>query len=165
MINYNKLYYFYLVSKVGNMSRVAEDLYISQPALSKAIKDLETYFGVELFGTNRRNLVLTPAGEALRKECMRIFADEDGLLMRMRQFQEEKQKTIKFGYMIYREISRMQRIFSGFAKEYSHIQLAPVSYIERSHLTADLMSGKVDVGLKLFTMEDVLPELDFRVMG
>ena len=164
MINYNKLYYFYLVSKVGNMSRVAEDLYISQPALSKAIKDLETYFGVELFGTNRRNLVLTPAGEALRKECMRIFADEDGLLMRMRQFQEEKQKTIKFGYMIYREISRMQRIFSGFAKEYSHIQLAPVSYIERSHLTADLMSGKVDVGLKLFTMEDVLPELDFRVM-
>ena len=53
MINYNKLYYFYLVSKVGNMSRVAEDLYISQPALSKAIKDLETYFGVELFGRMR----------------------------------------------------------------------------------------------------------------
>ena len=44
------------------------------------------------------------------------------------------------------------------------VHLNAKSYIERTTLTADLMAGKIDVGLKLFTLEDVIPELEYRIL-
>ena len=58
----------------------------------------------------------------------------------------------------------MQEVFSRFEKEYPNVHLKAKSYIERTTLTADLMAGKIDVGLKLFTLEDVIPELDYRIL-
>jgi len=164
MINYNKLYYFYIITLRGSMNQAAQQLYISQPALSKAVKDLETFFGVTLFDREKRNLALTPAGETLRRECVRIFSEEEHLMHQMRQFQDDTQKTLRFGYMIYKEIYQMQDVFAGFSKEYKNVHLDTSSYIERTTLTADLVAGKIDVGLKMFTLEDVIPELDFRIL-
>lgn len=164
MVNYNKLYYFYIITLRGSMNQAAQQLYISQPALSKSVKDLEAFFGVSLFDREKRNLMLTPAGETLRRECVRIFSGEEHLLHQMRQFQDDTQKTLRFGYMIYKEIYEMQEVFSGFEKEYPNVHLKAKSYIERTTLTADLMAGKIDVGLKLFTLEDVIPELDYRIL-
>ena len=164
MVNYNKLYYFYIITLRGSMNQAAQQLYISQPALSKSVKDLEAFFGVSLFDREKRNLMLKPAGETLRRECVRIFSGEEHLLHQMRQFQDDTQKTLRFGYMIYKEIYEMQEVFSGFEKEYPNVHLKAKSYIERTTLTADLMAGKIDVGLKLFTLEDVIPELDYRIL-
>ena len=164
MVNYNKLYYFYIITLRGSMNQAAQQLYISQPALSKSVKDLEAFFGVSLFDREKRNLMLTPAGETLRRECVRIFSGEEHLLHQMRQFQDDTQKTLRFGYMIYKEIYEMQEVFSRFEKEYPNVHLKAKSYIERTTLTADLMAGKIDVGLKLFTLEDVIPELDYRIL-
>ena len=164
MVNYNKLYYFYIITLRGSMNQAAQQLYISQPALSKSVKDLEAFFGVSLFDREKRNLMLTPAGETLRRECVRIFSGEEHLLHQMRQFQDDTQKTLRFGYMIYKEIYEMQEVFSGFEKEYPNVHLKAKSYIERTTLTADLMAGKIDVGLKLFTLEDVIPELDYHIL-
>ncbi len=164
MINYNKLYYFYVITLRGSMNQAAQQLDISQPVLSKAVKDLEAFFGVTLFDREKRNLMLTPAGETLRRECVRIFSEEDHLLHQMRQFQDDTQKNLRFGYMVYKEIYRMQEVFEGFAKEHKNVHLDATSYIERTTLTSDLLTGKIDVGLKLFTLEDVIPELDFRIL-
>ena len=164
MVNYNKLYYFYIITLRGSMNQAAQQLYISQPALSKSVKDLEAFFGVSLFDREKRNFMLTPAGETLRRECVRIFSGEEHLLHQMRQFQDDTQKTLRFGYMIYKEIYEMQEVFSRFEKEYPNVHLKAKSYIERTTLTADLMAGKIDVGLKLFTLEDVIPELDYRIL-
>lgn len=163
-MNYNKLYYFYVITQLGSMSRAAEKLYVSQPALSKAVKELEWFFEVELFYHGKRKLMLTPAGKALRKECMRIFADEDSMMQRIRQYKGADQSSLVFGYMIYKEIYRLKNIFSGFQEQNTNISLSAASYIERTDLTNDLLSGKIDVGLKLFTMEDMLPELEFRII-
>jgi Transcriptional regulator len=163
-MNYNKLYYFYIVTQLGSMSRAAEKLFVSQPALSKAVKELEWFFEVELFYHGRRKLMLTPAGKALRKECIRMFADEDGMLQRIRQYRGADQETLNFGYMVYKEIFCLKSVFSGFQEQSERILLNAVSYIERTDLTNDLLSGKIDVGLKLFTMEDLLPELEFCII-
>ena len=98
MVNYNKLYYFYIITLHGSMNQAAQQLCISQPALSKSVKDLEAFFGVSLFDREKRNLMLTPAGETLRRECVRIFSGEEHLLHQMRQFQDDTQKTLRFGY-------------------------------------------------------------------
>lgn len=83
-MNYNKLRYFYEASRTLNLTRAAENLYISQPALSKHIADIEQDVGIPLFVRTNRNLVLTRGGEALAKECEKIFAGEDDLYRRVR---------------------------------------------------------------------------------
>ena len=72
MVNYNKLYYFYIITLRGSMNQAAQQLYISQPALSKSVKDLEAFFGVSLFDREKRNLMLTP-GNIAQGMCADFF--------------------------------------------------------------------------------------------
>ena len=48
-INYNHLYYFWVVAREGSMVRAAEELLVSQPTISCQIKELEEMFGKKLF--------------------------------------------------------------------------------------------------------------------
>lgn len=57
--------YFVAVAQAGNITRAAERLHISQPALSAAIKQLEQQLGVGLLQRSGRGFALTPAGELL----------------------------------------------------------------------------------------------------
>lgn len=92
MVNYNKLYYFYIITLRGSMNQAAQQLYISQPALSKSVKDLEAFFGVSLFDREKRNLMLTPAGETLRRECVRIFSGKSICCIRCGSFRMIRRK-------------------------------------------------------------------------
>ena len=56
---------FFEVAKQGNISKAAESLYISQPAISKTIVRLEDNLNVKLFKRNSRGVSLTEEGEVL----------------------------------------------------------------------------------------------------
>ena len=60
-MNYNKLKYFYIVAKHLNFTKAAEELFISQSAVSRHMKEEE--FGTKLFLRTNRNLILTNAGK------------------------------------------------------------------------------------------------------
>jgi DNA-binding transcriptional LysR family regulator len=57
--------YFVAVAQAGNVTRAAERLHLSQPALSAAVKQLEQQLGVELLQRSGRGFALTAAGELL----------------------------------------------------------------------------------------------------
>uniref|UniRef100_UPI0038F724DA LysR family transcriptional regulator n=2 Tax=Bacillati TaxID=1783272 RepID=UPI0038F724DA len=56
-----------------NMTRAAEKLLVSQPALSRQIADLEDELGVKLFIRKPRQLTLTPAGQYLQEQAKEIL--------------------------------------------------------------------------------------------
>lgn len=58
---------FYHVVKAGSISKASQELYISQPAVSQAIKKLESRLGGQLFTRAPKGIVLTPEGEVLFK--------------------------------------------------------------------------------------------------
>lgn len=64
---------FYTVAKQGNISRAANELYISQPAISKAIKRLEDSLSVPLFYRNSRGVTLTDEGALLYEQVQIAF--------------------------------------------------------------------------------------------
>lgn len=69
----NKLYYFYVVAKYEHVTKAAEELHISQPALTKTVKLLEEDMGVALFRKDKRNIKLTDFGKFLKNRLDTVF--------------------------------------------------------------------------------------------
>ncbi len=84
-LNYNHLRYFWAVALDGNLTRTAEQLNLSQSALSTQIKKLEERLGHKLFERRGRQLHLTEAGRIALDHAETIFAAGDELLSTLRE--------------------------------------------------------------------------------
>src|ERR1700733_3368249 len=73
-IDLRKLRYFLAVAHHLNFGRAAEELPLAQPALSRAIRALETDLGVALFKRDHHQVTLPPAGTALVREAETLLA-------------------------------------------------------------------------------------------
>ncbi len=62
MVNLDLYRVFYTVAKCGSLTRAAEELYISQPAVSQSVKQLENQLGVSLFNRTHRGMELSAQG-------------------------------------------------------------------------------------------------------
>lgn len=71
--NLNNYRVFYTVAKKGNISHAAEALFISQPAISKAISNLENGLGTKLFDRTSKGVKLTAEGEILYNHISKAF--------------------------------------------------------------------------------------------
>ena len=74
MVNLDLYRVFYTVAKCGSLTRAAEELYISQPAVSQSVKQLENQLGVTLFNRTHRGMELSQQGGKL------IFAEVERAL-------------------------------------------------------------------------------------
>src|SRR5688500_13815006 len=72
-LNYNHLYYFWIVAREGGIVRASEELMVSQPTISIQIKALESAFGHRLFDRSGRGLQLTEAGRIAFNYANDIF--------------------------------------------------------------------------------------------
>lgn len=65
MVNLELYRVFYMVAKCGSLTKAAEELYISQPAVSQSIKQLENQLGISLFNRTHRGMELSAQGGKL----------------------------------------------------------------------------------------------------
>lgn len=70
----NPLYVFEAVTRLGSFTRAAEELNVTQSAVSRQVAALEGYLNVRLFHRERHGITLTPPGEAYKKEIGPAFA-------------------------------------------------------------------------------------------
>ena len=70
----DRIRYFNVFAETGSLVRASEVLHISQPALSKALKLLESEIGMKLIEQDGRGLKLTAAGQALRNETKNLLS-------------------------------------------------------------------------------------------
>lgn len=85
-VNFEYYKVFYYVAEYLNITRAAERLCLTQPSVTKSIKNLETQLDCRLFERNRRGVKLTPEGHALfgriQPACRAIFDAEEDLAQR-----------------------------------------------------------------------------------
>ncbi|MCR9184243.1 MAG: LysR substrate-binding domain-containing protein [Halieaceae bacterium] len=72
-LNFHHLYYFWVVAKEGHLTRAAQQLHVSQSALSSQIKQLQEQLGHELFSRDGRSLRLTEVGHLVLEYAESIF--------------------------------------------------------------------------------------------
>ena len=89
--------YFLTIADMGNITQAAQQLYVSQPALSKQIRLLENEIGAKLLQRTPRGVILTPAGEQFAKDCRKILTDLDAAAKRAASFEKVQKRTFRIG--------------------------------------------------------------------
>ena len=69
------LKYFWTIAEEGTISQAAEVLHLTQPTLSRQLKELEEELGTELFVRENRKMILTEAGEQKKAIIQRTIYD------------------------------------------------------------------------------------------
>ncbi|TPG45421.1 LysR family transcriptional regulator [Flavobacterium pectinovorum] len=92
-----RLKVFYTVALRLNFTKAATELYISQPAVSKHIQELEETYKTKLFERNGSKIALTPAGEILLKHTKNIFEIYREIDFDMSSFINERQGLLRLG--------------------------------------------------------------------
>ncbi len=93
------LLYFQAVAEELSYSRASERLHIAQPALSRAVQELEADLGVQLLERNRRHVRLTPAGRVLLHETAILLERWEEAMRRVRRTGSGEEGELRLGYI------------------------------------------------------------------
>ena len=96
---YQRIRTFLEVASCLNFSQAAEQLYISQQAVTKQIAALEQELGVKLFYRTTRQVRLTPAGSALRADFTQINRQINNSIHRARELERSGKKLLRIGFL------------------------------------------------------------------
>ncbi len=91
--------YFLAVAEALSFSKAGERLAIAQPALSRAVAEMEDEIGASLFDRSRRQVRLTPAGEAMLHESRLLFERIDDSIRRVRETARGETGELRVGYI------------------------------------------------------------------
>src|SRR6266550_9230010 len=92
------LRYFVAVAEMENVSRAALKLHVSQPALSRQIRDLEDELGFSLLERTARSVRLTDAGFLFLKEARAVLERTDEAVRSVRAFAQAGETELQVGY-------------------------------------------------------------------
>lgn len=95
----HQLRYFVAAAEEMGISRAAEKLHVSQPALSRQIALLEEELGAELFRRSRQRISLTPAGRFFLPRAQRILCDLAAAAQQVGEQFGGEQRTLRLGFI------------------------------------------------------------------
>ncbi len=136
-----------LIRETGSMSRAAQTLSVSQPAISRAVSALENHFGLSLVSREERPLILTAEGHIVADFAQRIdgnFADLANELERRKRGQQGTVTIGSFGASASTWL--LPDLLKSFARYNPQIHVAIREYDDQDVLSA-LQDGDVDAAV------------------
>ena len=114
--------YIWRVYQEGSFSKAAEKLFMTQPALSIAVRRVESALGAELFDRSRHPLELTEAGRAYVSAIRRIRGTEEDLARQIDDLRGLRAGHLRIGGTHYLNSYLLADVLAGFTALYPHVQ-------------------------------------------
>jgi len=137
-----RLKVFYSVSQHLNFTKAGQELFISQPAVTKHIKELESQLGVPLFRRNGSNVSLTPSGEILLQHAREVFKIYASLENSLAQVQNPTSGTLRIGASSTLAQYVLPKILALFKKAHPAVHITFISgntrFIEKQIIEEEL---------------------------
>lgn len=92
----NQLQQLLCISKHGNLSKAAEELHLSQPALSRSMQRLESELQMSLFERSKNKITFNPTGDLAVEYAKKVIGQMDDMILHLRSF-ERSRHTIAVG--------------------------------------------------------------------
>ncbi|MFI1915690.1 LysR family transcriptional regulator [Nocardia sp. NPDC020380] len=140
------LRYFVAVAEEGHLTRAAQRLYVSQPALTKQIKQLEQQLGVELFVRSRTGMALTEPGRVFAEYAPGLLTGWDHMLRETKSGASRAAKVLRVGFIASAANEFTPEIVAAFGAAHSgwRIDMRQFGWTDPS---AGLDDGDVDAAL------------------
>ncbi len=145
-MNFYQLSYFKKVSERGSISRAAEELLITQPAVSKQIKSLEDELGERLFDRIGKKLFLTRAGELFYVHVARILRSVEEAKTAVKDMSVECSGELVIGTSDHISIHRLPGVLKSYITSFPKVSLKLRCH--RSEAILDMVQKNiVDLGV------------------
>lgn len=152
-MNTNHLSLYKRVIMKGNISQVAKEIHVSQPAISAMLKRLEQDVGVPLYTVVGRNITATDAGLTLLEFAESVLSLEGQIYRAMEEFRQGSRGRIVVGVSQVIGTYLLPKIILSFTEKHSNItvdlEIRPDKEIEKL-----VRLGNIDIGLTLTPPED-----------
>ena len=159
MINLNQLRIFQAVTETRSFTRAAEVVHLTQPGISKHIKQMEEYYGLPLFDRLGKKVALTQAGEILFEATREIMASITAAEQRIEDLKGLHGGRLVLGASFAIGIYFLPGILAAFRKQYPAVDVTlDISLGER--IVAKILANKLDLGLVSHEVHD--PRLTVR---
>ncbi len=143
-LNYYKI--FFTVAKTGNISKAAESLYISQPAVSKSITKLEQSLGHTLFKRSKKGVRLTEEGETLYQHLSMAFESIETAEKTLKRIGQFGMGHLRIGVSTSLCKYILLPYLQDFIEEHPHVKIS--IECNPTYETVQLLKqGKIDIGL------------------
>ncbi|MFB5675410.1 LysR family transcriptional regulator [Paenibacillus terreus] len=158
-INYELYKVFYWAAKTGSLSQAAKALYLTQPSVSHAIKQLEDSFGITLFHRNAKGVILTQEGAVLYS-----YIEQSQILITLAEERMAALKNLASGEL---RVGGSESLFKHYLLpfiEKFHEQFPDVRLQLNHGTTPEIISflkeGRIDLGVVRMPIVD--PQLDVK---
>ncbi|MFF9522814.1 LysR family transcriptional regulator [Streptomyces achromogenes] len=137
---------FVAVAEEGTLTRAAERLFVSQPGLTKQIRQLETRLGVRLFTRSRTGMALTEPGRTLAERAPALLAGWDQALRETRSAARRAARSLRVGFLASAANEATPRIITEFTRRRPgwRVEMRQATWSDPS---AGLAEGHVDAAL------------------
>lgn len=139
-----ELEYIYAVYRAGSFSKAAENLHVTQPALSMAVKRVESSIGMSLFDRKTRPVELTEAGKIYLESILDISAIEQDMNAKIRDIHELKTGNLSIGGSHFINTCILPGIMTEYSRKYLGIKLELIE-ASSAHLAEMLADRLIDI--------------------
>lgn len=145
-MNLHGLRLFYTVAKLGSVTLAAEELMISQPAITVQLKKFEKENDIKLFTPKGRGICLTDIGEELYKEARAVFKIESRIEEIVEKYKKGKSGVLKIIGNYTLGTSLMPYWIAEFKKENEEVNIE-ISTMNTEYAIEKLISYEFDIGI------------------
>ena len=144
-MNLQTLRYFVSLARIKSYTKAAEECFISQPALSRSISELENEIGCHLVNRNSRSVELTEEGEICLAEAKKVLRQYDILIDKVTNSNQQFKNPVKIGYIIYGHIAAFNKELSRIPKR--NLIKIETEYDSLANIHEKLQSDEIDIAI------------------
>ncbi|WP_135557694.1 LysR family transcriptional regulator [Paenibacillus cymbidii] len=147
-----QLRYFTAIAEQGSFSKASQTLHVSQPTLSKMVKQTEDELGVVLFDRSTRHIRLTDAGEALMVHASSIVKSVEQLQATLSDVVQSKRGSFSLGLPPVIGSSFFPDLIARFHRQFPGITIR-LSEDGSKHIEQAIAEGALDVGVVVLPVD------------
>lgn len=150
-----QLQYFMEVARHKSFTKAAEALYITQPTISKTIKNMEEEFHIVLFDRASKKIELTDAGKIMYEQGRHIVKSFQNLSSELQDLQNLKKGHIRIGLPPMVGSSFFPEVIGQFHEQYPDVTIQ-IFEDGAKKVELDVESGLLDIGVTVLPTDDKL---------
>lgn len=143
-----QLEYFLMVSKVNSFTRAAERLFVSQPAVTNAVRSLETELGIQLFDRSQKQALLTVEGQIFYHHVVKLMDGISNTLTEINALKDLNKGALRVGLTSLGGMQPVVQLLSSFKESYPNIQLV-ITEANSQMLIQSLVAEEIDIAFVL----------------